>query len=229
MTSYQVAIMLSWDLLTIATITSITVAFSGGASVDFDSSDYDALAENEGKSSDDKKLSDTREVRCYCNQPDCVPQGYMCRGRGCFTELPSNTGSSLSRTEHNAYSGCLDTSFKERQCPTGFLCCEQDLCNHVDSPAMRNRLNKTLQILLDEQRAYFGPVQPTGHGSQSTDGWFKTATIAVPICGLIALLILASLAIRLLQPVPLQSDKLGGHRTADNGPPLLGPAKVPLV
>lgn len=84
-------------------------------------------------------------------------------------------------------------------------------------------------VLLDEQHAYLGPVQPTGHGSQSSDSWFKTATIAVPICGLIALLVLASLAIRLLQPVPLQGDKLGGHRTADNGPPLLGPAKVPLV
>lgn len=86
-----------------------------------------------------------REVRCYCNQPECVPQGYMCRGRGCFTELPSNADPSLLRVEHNAYSGCLDESFKERGCPTGYLCCEQDLCNHVDSPAMRNRLNKTLQ------------------------------------------------------------------------------------
>lgn len=86
-----------------------------------------------------------REVRCYCNQPECVPQGYMCRGKGCFTELPSNANPSLLRAEHNAYSGCLDENFKERQCPTGYLCCEQDLCNHVDSPAMRNRLNKTLQ------------------------------------------------------------------------------------
>ncbi|KZC10433.1 BMP and activin membrane-bound inhibitor like protein [Dufourea novaeangliae] len=170
-----------------------------------------------------------REVRCYCNQPECVPQGYMCRGRGCFTELPSNTNPSLLRAEHNAYSGCLDESFKERQCPTGYLCCEQDLCNHVDSPAMRNRLNKTLQVLVGDQRPFLGPLQPINHGGQSTDGWFKTATIAVPICGLIVLLILASLAIRLLQPVPTQNDKLGPHRMPDNGPPLLGPPKVPLV
>ncbi|XP_016905273.2 BMP and activin membrane-bound inhibitor homolog isoform X3 [Apis cerana] len=170
-----------------------------------------------------------REVRCYCNQPECVPQGYMCRGKGCFTELPSNANPSLLRAEHNAYSGCLDENFKERQCPTGYLCCEQDLCNHVDSPAMRNRLNKTLQVLVGDQRPFLGPVQPINHGGQSTDGWFKTATIAVPICGLIVLLILASLAIRLLQPVPTQSDKLGPHRMPDNGPPLLGPPKVPLV
>lgn len=82
------------------------------------------------------------EVRCYCNKPECVPQGYMCRGRGCFTELPSSANAPLSRAEH---SGCLDESFKNRQCPAGYLCCDQDLCNHVDNPAMRNRLNKTLR------------------------------------------------------------------------------------
>lgn len=86
------------------------------------------------------------EVRCYCNQPECVPQGYMCRGKGCFTELPLGSNSpSFLRPEHSANNGCLEESFKEKQCPPGFLCCEQDLCNHVDSPAMISRLNKTLQ------------------------------------------------------------------------------------
>lgn len=89
--------------------------------------------------------SNVGEVRCYCNQPECVPQGYMCRGRGCFTKLPSNANAPLSRAEHTAHSGCLDESFKSRQCPAEFLCCGQDLCNHVDNPAMRNRLNKTLR------------------------------------------------------------------------------------
>ncbi|XP_076754818.1 BMP and activin membrane-bound inhibitor homolog [Xylocopa sonorina] len=219
--------MWSRDLLTFATmVSSLTVVV--GASVDLDSGDYEVLADNEGKP-DDNDSPYVREVRCYCNQPECVPQGYMCRGRGCFTELPSNANPSLLRAEHNAYSGCLDESFKERQCPTGYLCCEQDLCNHVDSPAMRNRLNKTLQVLVGDQRLLLNPIQPINHGGQSTDGWFKTATIAVPICGLIVLLILASLAIRLLQPVPTQNDKLGPHRMPDNGPPLLGPPKVPLV
>ncbi|XP_043487117.1 BMP and activin membrane-bound inhibitor homolog [Polistes fuscatus] len=222
--------MLSWDLSTIVMImATINLVYTNGASIDFDSTDYDGLSENEEKSSNDKELSVSHEVRCYCNQPDCVPQGYMCRGKSCFTEIRPNVGSPLLSTEHITYSGCFDQNFKEPQCPAGFICCEQDLCNHVDSPEMRNTLNKTIQMILDEQRTYLGPVQPTGHGSQSSDNWFKTATIAVPIGGIIALLILASLAIRFLKPVPLQSDKLGGHRTADNGPPLLGPAKVPLV
>ncbi|XP_076241541.1 BMP and activin membrane-bound inhibitor homolog [Calliopsis andreniformis] len=199
--------MLSRDLLTFATMmSSLTVV--AGASVDLDLADYD------GKS-DDNDSSNIQEVRCYCNQPDCVPQGYMCRGRSCYTE-------------QNGYSGCFDESFNDRQCPTGYDCCEQDLCNHVDSPAVRNRL-KAPQVVASDQRPYHGPVQSVNHGVQSTDGWFKTATIAVPICGLIVLLILASLAIRLLQPVPTQGDKLGPHRMLDNGPPLLGPPKLPLV
>jgi len=95
------------------------------------------------------------EVRCYCNQPECVPQGYMCRGRSCFTKLPSNANAPLSRAEHTPHSGCLDDSFKSRQCPAGFLCCDQDLCNHVDNPALKNRLNKTLRGSTFDVRLFY--------------------------------------------------------------------------
>ncbi|XP_063989792.1 BMP and activin membrane-bound inhibitor homolog isoform X1 [Diachasmimorpha longicaudata] len=214
------------DFLVFATLTTITRA----ASVGLELGDYELLGDTEEKSDGDYAgPTGGREVTCYCNQPECVPQGYMCRGRGCFTELPSSTGPLVVRPEHSVYNGCLEESFKEKQCPPGFLCCDQDLCNHVDSPAVMNRLNKTLQVLVGDQRAFLGPIQPTEQTSRTADGWFKTATIAVPICGLIVLLILASLAIRLLQPLPSQSDKLGPHRTPDNAPPLLGSPKVPLV
>ena len=95
-----------------------------------------------------------REVRCYCNLPDCVSQGYLCRGSGCFTELPQPVGLKHppnqqlinGRSEHAAvYSGCLDDGSVDRLCLRGRMCCEQDLCNHVDSPAVRARLNRTLQ------------------------------------------------------------------------------------
>lgn len=229
------------DFLTFATITTtLTAGVARAASVGLDLNsmkdfgDYEVLSDNDEHSDGEGSqrggsAAGGREVRCYCNQPECVPQGYMCRGRGCFTELPSGANPpSFLRPEHSEISGCLDDSFKDKQCPPGFLCCEQDLCNHVDSPAMINRLNKTLQVLVGDQRAFLGPIQPTGPATRSTDGWFKTATIAVPICGLVVLLILASLAIRLLQPLPTQGDKLGPHRTPDNAPPLLGPPKVPL-
>lgn len=82
------------------------------------------------------------EVRCYCNEPKCVPQGYMCRGIRCFTKLPTSVNLPLLRA---GYSGCLNSTFKKDKCPEDFLCCDQDLCNHEDNPAMRNRLNKTLR------------------------------------------------------------------------------------
>ncbi|XP_058800626.1 BMP and activin membrane-bound inhibitor homolog [Phymastichus coffea] len=225
---------------------SIDLAASGGdyellLDERYDADPHDFPARN-GNShhhrADPSKLS--REVRCFCNQPHCVSQGYMCRGRhGCFTELPTHVS---ARPEHAVYSGCLEQSSGERQCPQGKLCCQQDLCNHVDSPAMRSRLNKTLQVLLGEQRTYIGSIQPAmGQAVQTSDGWFKTATIAVPICGFVVLLILASLAIRLLQPIPSQGDKLNGLITPEMTPPLLGhhhhhhhiihhhPNKLPLV
>ncbi|KAL0101055.1 hypothetical protein PUN28_018724 [Cardiocondyla obscurior] len=225
--------MLPRDVLTMLAIatTGLVVAVARGAPTNLDPEDYEALADHETHPVD-KDSSNVGEVRCYCNQPECVPQGYMCRGRGCFTKLPSNANAPLSRAEHTAHSGCLGESFKSRQCPAGFLCCDQDLCNHVDSPAMRNRLNKTLRVLLGDHRAYLAPqLHPNSRGgSQATDGWFPTATIIVAICGFIVLLMIASLAVRWLQPMPAQSgNKFASHRTSDNGPPLLGPPKVPLV
>ncbi|XP_071570519.1 BMP and activin membrane-bound inhibitor homolog isoform X2 [Temnothorax nylanderi] len=226
--------MLPRDVLTIAMVTLVTTALivgvTSGAPTNFDPEDYEVLADNEARAID-KDSSNVGEVRCYCNQPECVPQGYMCRGRGCFTKLPSNANAPISRAEHTAHSGCLDENLKSRQCPAGFLCCDQDLCNHVDSPAMRNRLNKTLRVLIGDQRAYLAPqLHPNSRGSQTADGWFPTATIIVAICGFIVLLMIASLAVRWLQPMPEQNaNKFVPHRTSDNGPPLLGPPKVPLV
>ncbi|KAL7300355.1 hypothetical protein TKK_0006978 [Trichogramma kaykai] len=211
------------------------------------------LGNNNSASSQDsvssprKSTQQQHEVRCYCNQPHCVSQGYMCRGRGCFTELPplALVTSSLKslhllhgRPETAGFSGCFDDKLNgggnnvngKISCPPGKLCCEQDLCNHVDSPALRARLNKTLQVLIGEhhQQNHLGgggtsisspstTSQATGSQQQS-EGWFRTLTIAVPICGFVLLLILASLAIRMLQPLPTQSDKLQGLQ-----PPLLPP------
>jgi len=84
------------------------------------------------------------QIRCFCNQPDCVPQGYMCRGETCFTKLPSSANILRLKME-SVYSGCLTDSLENRQCPAGFLCCNQNLCNHVDDPAMKNRFNQTIE------------------------------------------------------------------------------------
>ncbi|XP_012268566.1 BMP and activin membrane-bound inhibitor homolog isoform X3 [Athalia rosae] len=232
--------MLPRELITFATITTLGLATTNaGASVNlqlvFD--DNGMLTDDRTKSTATSNNtivstgSEVHEVRCFCNQPECVTQGYLCRGRGCFTELPLNLNPSLIRPERSPWHGCLGDDFKDRQCPPEFLCCEQDLCNHVDDPAVRSKLNRTLQDLSGDQRPFLGPIQTSSnHGNlQTTEGWFRTATIAVPICGLVALLVLAGLAVRLLKPMPTQNDKLGPHSGApDNAPPLLGPPKVPL-
>ena len=85
------------------------------------------------------------DIRCFCNKPHCVSQSYMCRGRGCYTELLISETPPFSRLEHSVSSGCSEISFKERSCPKGQLCCETDLCNHVDSPRMKETINKELE------------------------------------------------------------------------------------
>ncbi|KMQ86030.1 bmp and activin membrane-bound inhibitor-like protein [Lasius niger] len=86
--------------------------------------------------------------------------------------------------------------------------------------------------MISDQRAYLAPLHPNGQdgGGQATVRWFPSATIVVAICGLFLLLMIAGLAVRWLQPMPPQNtNKFVPHRTSDNGPPLLGPPKVPLV
>ncbi|XP_072743336.1 BMP and activin membrane-bound inhibitor homolog [Anoplolepis gracilipes] len=220
--------MLPRDALTLVTLmTSLAAAaVTRRTPADLDSEDYEVLADNEARPVD---KDSSKEVRCYCNQPECVPQGYMCRGRGCFTELPSNVNAPLSRAEH---SGCLDERFKNPACPAGFLCCDQDLCNHVDNPAMRNRLNQTLRVMISERRVPLHPNSQDGgqDGNQTMVGWFPSA-IVVAVCGFVALLIIAILAVRWLHPIPPQNtNKFVPCRTSDNGPPLLKQSpKVPLA
>lgn len=83
---------------------------------------------------------------------------------------------------------------------------------------------------MSDQRPYLAPLYPKGQdGSQTTVRWFPSA-IVVAICGFVVLLIIASLAVRWLHPIPPQNtNKFVPCRTSDNGPPLLGLPKVPLV
>lgn len=92
---------------------------------------------------------------------------------------------------------------------------------------MKNILNKILRKAIGDQRPY---LYPNGQdGGQTTVRWFPSA-IVVAICGFVVLLIIASLAVRWLHPIPPQNtNKFVPCRTSDNGPPLLGLPKVPLV
>lgn len=96
-------------------------------------------------------LSDSSkdEVRCYCNQPYCVSQSYMCRGIRCLTKIPTSVSLPLLRAGFD--SDCVKKNENNSRivannyCPHDAFCCDKDLCNHEDSPAMKNILNKILR------------------------------------------------------------------------------------
>uniref|UniRef100_A0A0K8SAD9 BMP and activin membrane-bound inhibitor n=2 Tax=Lygus hesperus TaxID=30085 RepID=A0A0K8SAD9_LYGHE len=148
------------------------------------------------------------EIRCYCNLPTCVATSYMCKSKipGCFSDLQD----SMSFDE--AIHGCLDflPRDKEIMCqnkPGGeglgvkhslLLCCREDLCNHVDS-VNRMTYNESMRRLRDEDIPNFQRQTPS-YSSQEV--WFKAATIAVPICGFLILLMLIVLAMKILRTDP---------------------------
>lgn len=155
--------------------------------------------------------------RCFCNRQSCVKNGYMCKseGHGCYSDLSDDLDF------HKGKHGCIEqlSSEEERSCqnvpgsaqgPKGslLLCCHQDLCNHIDSPETRTKYNETLlavrsQLRLGEESERF---EYTDHEAV----WFRAATVAVPICGALILLILVVLALKLLrpEPQPLRPNKL---------------------
>ncbi|XP_029179080.1 uncharacterized protein LOC114946636 [Nylanderia fulva] len=214
-----------WTLMTLMT------SLAGAAVTRFPSADSDP---EDYEASSNKHSSKGKGLTCFCNQPKCVPDSYLCGGgRGCFTELPSKVKKPLSKAER---SGCLDGSLKNRQCPEGFLCCFNDLCNHADGDAWKITVKEKQQeqekTLISDQRVYLDPILSNSPdvGNQTTVHWFTNATIIVAVFGLVLLLMIASLAVRWLQPMPPQNtNKFVPHRTSDNGPPLLGSPKVPLV
>jgi hypothetical protein len=160
----------------------------------------------------------TDYVRCFCNLPQCVSTGYMCKssGGGCFSNF-------LDRVDHNSKDyrgrhGCLELiSDKENRalCEVGpghnvnvhkkkslIFCCYHDMCNHVDSPQTKDLLNNTL--LGESLEGDSTPHANIGNLQQPIDYsnsqvWFRAATIAVPVCGAVILFVLIALAIKILR------------------------------
>jgi len=170
----------------------------------------------EGGASSAKDNVNNTEIRCYCNLPACITTSYMCKseGLGCFSNLVAFAD--VTKASH----GCLDLLDGERQdqCqnePSShtvtqprslLLCCYRDLCNHVDSPETRQRFNDSVlasSLVNDMDRGvmvvHSRLRQSTAPGYTSAEVWFRAATIAVPICGALILLVLIALAVRILQ------------------------------
>lgn len=85
------------------------------------------------------------EIRCYCDAPQCVATGYMCKSElnACFTKAldPFNTNSPLTH-------GCLDpllntvdvcaqkNSDVSNGGPSPIECCHDDMCNYRGLPSI---------------------------------------------------------------------------------------------
>ncbi|XP_077298649.1 uncharacterized protein LOC143919927 [Arctopsyche grandis] len=167
-----------------------------------------------------------RHVRCYCNLPQCVTTGYMCKSPagGCFSELLSDVNlarhgciETLDTGDHKAKCMNSPSSSAVRsgvgavgagQASTAFvLCCFRDLCNHVDSPQSRLRLNDTIAAgnwsgfpnIAGSNTIGQAIGAPGSADNNANEVWFRAATIAVPICGALILFLLIALAVKLLR------------------------------
>nr|CAD7458920.1 unnamed protein product [Timema tahoe] len=137
-------------------------------------------------------------VRCFCNLAQCVMSSYMCKsqGGGCFSDLTGYLD------VYKARHGCVEMLERERQrqCHSPrppLLCCYKDMCNHVDSPEARLRFNETFIGLLNASEGT--RIYNSQQSNANNEIWFKAATIAVPICGAIILVVLIALAIKILR------------------------------
>ncbi|XP_022915933.1 uncharacterized protein [Onthophagus taurus] len=174
-------------------------------------------ADEERINNGDNKLS-TGHTRCYCNLPTCISAGYMCMSPsgGCFSNMlhQSTSSSGAYKGRH----GCIElltdkeqrewcqlephSSHKKKSHSRSLLyCCYRDLCNHVDSPVTTHLIDES-ELLFNASRKQ-QPLKPRSQIEElrysETEVWFKAATIAVPICGTVIVLVLIMLAVRLLR------------------------------
>lgn len=102
------------------------------------------------------------EIRCYCDAPQCVATGYMCKSEinACFTKVRDalNTNSAINH-------GCLNpiaidicsSSLKATDALTEALastlkCCHNDMCNYRGLHALaqtRDSTGKALALALN--------------------------------------------------------------------------------
>lgn len=184
----------------------------------------------------------TEYVRCFCNLPSCVGTAYMCKssGGGCFSELldQSNPTAGFPGGDYKGLHGCVEllsdrnqrkwcensdgssskTNYRKRnQSKSLLLCCYHDMCNHADNPETKILLNDTV-LSASTNESDNRSVDTIGIKQDAalyTDSevWFRAATIAVPICGVVILLVLIILAVKLLRTEspnnPTSNTKLG--------------------
>lgn len=142
------------------------------------------------------------EIHCYCNLPNCITTSYMCKSEsGCFKKFEHAT----------VQYGCLDFVEKKTRCSdysnqttnsssvdSEFIydCCFSDMCNndmndiHINEPDEQ----KMKELLLGNYSK-----SSSFNSYTNTEIWFRAVLIAVPICGLMVLVILIFIAVKMLR------------------------------
>ncbi|GJQ71629.1 hypothetical protein Trydic_g11328 [Trypoxylus dichotomus] len=163
----------------------------------------------------------TGHVRCFCNLPICVSTGYMCKSvsGSCFSSL-----SHQAPHTYDAYKGlhgCLElltdkeqkefckansnssVRRKKKHPRTLLQCCYSDMCNYMDNPDTTNLMEESVDTVNERDSTKIAKNSSSQQINvltySNSEVWFKAATIAVPICGAIIVLVLVVLAIRLLR------------------------------
>uniref|UniRef100_A0A1B0CJA3 BMP and activin membrane-bound inhibitor C-terminal domain-containing protein n=3 Tax=Lutzomyia longipalpis TaxID=7200 RepID=A0A1B0CJA3_LUTLO len=159
---------------------------------------------------------------------------------GCFSEfketendddLPARRGC-MELLEDNKHTKCNLEIGMHHQFKSSFtllMCCQEDMCNHIDNPDNRRfksdpRINgegnqsRGSQSMEDIHHSLhetdtkeLRPVYPAS-GDNQDEVWFKVATIAITICGAIILFVLIATAIRMLR-----NDGRGGDTASKLG------------
>ncbi|XP_051894670.1 BMP and activin membrane-bound inhibitor homolog [Pristis pectinata] len=149
------------------------------------------------------------EIRCYCDGPQCVATGYMCKSQlsACFTRLldPQNANSPLlhgcTDTFSNTTEICHAQNYNHHKGHWSLLeCCWEDMCNYKglqevllhSGSSMSDRGAKKQRNSGNRNLAY-------QQKANAKEIWFRAAVIAVCIAGAFILVLLVVLALRMLR------------------------------
>ncbi|XP_071442961.1 uncharacterized protein [Hetaerina americana] len=177
-------------------------------------------------------LPSSRQGVCHVTAKKSTPSATHPLSPNCSPNCGGKSGGSGAAAEKG------DGGSKEAAAPAGgpttpmlnhkgqvvvmLLCCHSDMCNHIDSPEIRLRLtNDSLFVgssSLGVQQSGGSAVDsgdpagsPALYFGSGHDGWFRVATIAVPICGALILMLLIFVAFKILRR-DLEDQKLRGSQ-----------------
>ncbi|XP_059607741.1 uncharacterized protein LOC132255652 [Phlebotomus argentipes] len=157
------------------------------------------------------------DIRCHCNLPICITTGYMCRTNGgCFSEVKESADDDDLPARHGCMHLLEDKHLKcnleggrhqQIRSSTALLrCCQEDMCNHVDTPDNKRFKSDSRAREGDHSRGsqaaeefHSSDFRPVAGDESHDEVWFKTATIAITVCGAIILLVLIAAAVRMLR------------------------------